>query len=177
MLLEEIVAELEQPAGAMGPVLSQSKVREWMATTDLDAMGALYALLSEPGQVTRIKPPIDKYEVSPFLRRYFERCIVEDPQSEWADSRYSAGWDIARWLKHWVESRDLDSSELAEWTRWLGELYKRGDNAIQLSIETATLEHVLDDPAIAKLFAAWLNDPALAEGYRRSLDGPGPLPE
>jgi hypothetical protein len=176
-VLTEIVAELENPAGAMGSVISEKKVREWMTTTDVDAMGALYALLSEPGQVARIKPSIDKYEVSAFLRRYFERCITENPESEWADSRYSAGWDIARWLKHWTKSKDLDSDELAEWATWLGELYKKGDSAIQLSIETAILEHVLDDPAIAQLFADWPKDPQLADGYQKCLHGPGALPE
>jgi hypothetical protein len=176
-MLREIVAELESPAGAMGSVISERKVRQWMATTDLEAMGALYALLSEPAQVARIRPPIDKLEVSAFLRHYFERCITENPQSEWADSRYSAGWDIAGLLKHWTKSKDLDSNELAEWARWLGELYKKGDDAIQLSIETATLEHVLDEPEVAELFADWLSDPTLAEGYRRSLHGPGPLAE
>jgi hypothetical protein len=176
-MLREIVAELESPAGAMGSVISEKKVRQWMATTDLEAMGALYALLSEPAQVARIRPPIDKLDVSAFLRHYFERCITENPESEWADSRYSAGWDIAGLLKHWTKAKDLDSNELAEWARWLGELYKKGDDAIQLSIETATLEHVLDEPEVAELFADWLSDPTLAEGYRRSLHGPGPLAE
>lgn len=172
-MLEEIVAELERPDGAAAPEIPRSKVREWMRATDLDVMGALYALLSEPDHAARISPRIETYEVSAFLRRYFERCITEDPQSAWSDSRYSAGWDLARWLKHLAKSPDFDSIELAEWSHWLGEVYKRGDSAIQLSIETATLEHVLDDPAVAQLFAGWLKDPALAEGYRRSLHGPG----
>jgi hypothetical protein len=168
-MLEEIVAELERPAGATGPAISQHKIHEWMGTTDPDAMGALYALLTEPAQAARINPPIDIYEVSAFLRRYFGRCITENPQSEWSDSRYSAGWDLARWLRHWAKSKDLDAAELEIWTRWLGELYKKGDDAIRLSIETATLEHVLDDSEVARIFRDWLKDPELAAGYQRSL--------
>jgi hypothetical protein len=171
-MLEEIVAELERSEGS----ISHVKIREWMSTTDLDAMGAVYALLSEPAHSARISPPIDKYEVSAFLRRYFDRCITENPESEWSDSRYSAGWDLAHWLRHWAKSKDLDLVELDRWTRWLGELYRKGDEAIRLAIETATLEHVLGEPAVRELFADWLKDPVLAEGYRRSLDGPGALP-
>jgi hypothetical protein len=176
-MLEEIVAELIHSEETARVMISRKKVHEWMATSDLHAMGALYALISEPEQCSRIHPPLDKYEVDAFLRRYFERCILEDPESEWADSRSSAGWDIARWLKHWTKSKDFASEELAEWAKWLAELYKRGDGAIQLSIETTILEHVLDEPAIAELFANWRSDPALAAGYQRSVHGPGDLPE
>jgi hypothetical protein len=171
-MIEEIVGELEIPSGITGPVISLDKVRKWMDATDLDALGALYALLTEPAHAARINPPIDTCEVSAFLRHYFTRCITENPESEWADSRYSAGWDIARWLKHWAKSKDLHVAELTAWTRWLGELYKKSDGAIRLAIETATLEHALDDSEVASLFKDWLDDPELAAGYQRSLRGP-----
>jgi hypothetical protein len=176
-MLEEIVAELMNPGKATGAAIPREKVRKWMSTSDVHAMGALYDLVSEPEQSSCINPPLDSHDVSAFLRRYFERCILEDPESEWADSRHSAGWDIARWLTYWSKSNDFDADELSGWVKWLGELYKRGDEAVQLSIETAILEHILDEPALAGLFADWLNDPALAAGYQRSLQGPGALPD
>jgi hypothetical protein len=175
-MLAEIVAELGGDQ-SNAPEISQEKVRAWMASTDLETMGALYALLSEAGQCARITPALDSFEVAAFLRNYFERCITEDPESEWSDSRYSAGWDLARWLKHWAESTDSDIQDLTEWTRWLGDLYKRGDAAVRLAIETAVLEHVLDDQAVANFFSEWTADAILAEAYRRAVDGPGALPE
>jgi hypothetical protein len=170
-MLDEIVSELE--GGDDRAKISLAKVRDWMKTDDIHAMGALYHLLSEVTQCSRIHPPPSRDEVVPFLRRYFSRCINEDPQSAWADSRHSAGWDLANLLR--CHEKTSENEELLEWSDWLADLYRAGSSAVRLAVETAILEHILDKEELRRSFSGWLKDPELAPAFGRSMSGPGPL--
>src|SRR5262245_17376111 len=101
--LSEVIAELGHSEESSGPgrVVSRAKLARWLEADDIDVLGAVYALVADPSKAKRINPPLAVEEVSAFLQRYFSRCLREDPKSEWADSSYTAGWDIVRWFAAW----------------------------------------------------------------------------
>ena len=100
-LLSEVTSELEKLKEQSDRTVSRAKLERWINADDIHVLGATYALISDPNHVARITPPLQLSEVSAFLQRYFVRCLREDPKSDWADSRYTAGWDIVRWLAAW----------------------------------------------------------------------------
>jgi len=56
--------------------------------------GALMALRSNSKDDSRINPPLHPEEYFEFVRGYYERAMLENPDSEWADSTTTAGYDF-----------------------------------------------------------------------------------
>jgi hypothetical protein len=92
--LEEITSELTGEFGSRP--IARDRVLEWMHTDDIECMGAIYSLISD--HFDRIQPPLQFDEYHPFVLAYFQRCLLEDPQSEWAETRYGAGSNIIVWF-------------------------------------------------------------------------------
>lgn len=148
-----------------------------MKANDIEALGALYTLLTE--QPYRVEPRIPFLEIIEFVRRYFDRCLREDPRGEWSDSRYSAGWDLVGWFSGLFDDKTVPRETMMGLKQWLGDLYRGADHELRLCIETATLEHLFEHAGIATFFADWEADPALGVGYRAAkgwADGGGSSP-
>lgn len=161
MDLDEILAALK----GIGPI-PREQVRVWSGSEDLEALGALYHAVTEPSFCDRVTPPLTNDDVFPFLRAYLARCLREDRDGDWANSRYSAGWDLVGWIKHDREDPEL----LAEWKAWLEPIYRDGTPEIRECLITATLEHAFEEPRIAAFFADWKSDPLLAEAYVQAVE-------
>lgn len=105
--LVEIIAEFDRTTP-----LDASTVRRWMTTDDIEAAGALMSLLANPKQDSRINPPLRPEEYFEFVRRYYERSMLENPDGEWADSTTTAGYDFARWFQRlWDDPASKISNE------------------------------------------------------------------
>lgn len=176
-MLKEIARQLEASNSANASPIPRANVERWMKSSSINEMGATYALLMEPGAVKRIEPSIPSASVVTFLRRYFERCLKEDPKSDWANSRYSAGWDLARLLLLQARTKTKSRQELAGWISWVANLYKGSDEPVRQAIETSILEHVLAEPFFVKHFGEWRNDPKLRSALERSLNAAHPFPD
>jgi len=165
--LQEIIAASEAVARG-DAAIAGSRVRDWMRSGELEALGALYHLLMAGQRRPQIEPPLEFDDYHQFLMRYYERCIREDPKSKWADSRYSAGWDLVNWLTSvWKEGR---TEAFSEWKRWLEDLYKSGDSDVRECLVNATLEHLFENRRLAKEFSGWKDDPLLGDAYRAALE-------
>jgi hypothetical protein len=69
-------------------VVSLGDVREWVRSGDIEILGFTHALIHN-GRF-RIEPPLPLNEYKDFVKLYFERCLRDDPEGDWADSSYSA---------------------------------------------------------------------------------------
>ncbi len=168
--LPEIVLVWNRVREGQEVVLSGAQVRRWMATTDVEAAGALYHLLF--GSVrTRplVDPALGKEGYEEFLKRYYARCIRDDPRGEWADSRYTAAWDLVGWMRSmWERSPD----EFSRWKAWLAEMYRTGDVQVRDCLVNGTLEHLFESRTMARAFADWKRDPVLAAAYAAAMAWP-----
>lgn len=163
--LAEILAEREETGR-----IPNSKAQEWMNADDPEALGALYHLLFDRRFTARIDPPLTFEDYQSFARAYFGRCLREDPKGAWVDSRYSAGWDLVGWIASLWKNREVHEAALADWKRWLAELYKGGDEDLRTCLVTATLEHLFEQPGLPEFFAEWKEDPLLAEAYGQAME-------
>ena len=138
-----------------------------MRTDDIESMGAIYALIT--GHFSRIQPPLEFAIYYPFALRYFERCLVENPQSEWAETRYGAGTNIIGWFVWcWRDPRQRTST-VPELKRWLATLYLAGDSEVRTCLIHATLEHLFENPAVAGYFSDWKDHPILSIAYSKAM--------
>lgn len=174
--LAEIESAMKVPEdGSAGAAIARDDVMRWMRIEDIHALGAVHALIHDRWHYTRIDPYLTFEDYRSFNLRYFERCIRENPDSEWADTRYSAGWGLVGWFKGLWKDKSTPSTVLAELRDWLRVLYVGGGEEIQECLITAVFEHLFDDRKIRKFFSRWADDPAMsatdeeASGYAAEL--------
>jgi len=166
----------DEIAGAFAPgadeTIPAEKVRGWMRSEDLEALGAIAAALWRDEDVARIRPALDWDEVFRFLLQYYARCFRENLPLDGrrAHSRYQAGWAVASWFAALWDDASIPRQRLLQMKNWLAALYREGDDGLRLCIETATLEHLFERAAIAVWFEDWLSDPLLGPAHVRALD-------
>lgn len=136
-----------------------------LTSNDIHVLGAAYDAICEPDIVSRVQPALDSDEVYSFVRFYLSRCIVEDPTSSFADSRYSACHSAARWLKQFGGSSDPNRPFLG--FDWIILLYKSHDSSVKLAIETGIFEHLSRKQA-HELLSRWGADPEVSAALKRS---------
>ncbi len=166
-MLEQIIRELEADRSETREI-PVAQVRNWMASTEPDVRGATYGFLHSV-HVSRVKPPLSFDEVFDFILQYYEWCIRADPApGAWANTRYSAGWDMVSWFcRLWDESRDKKYFEKIKIR--LAVLYKAGDADLKKAIEHATIEHLFENKHIRKFFADWESDADLKAAYDEGM--------
>ena len=170
-ILEEILSEFgADEKDLINNPISLGKVKGWMANSDMEVLGALYTFLLDEKYSTRIQPPLPFEDCHAFVMNYYERCLKEDSDGEWADSRYGAGADLVNWfIKLWNDAT-IHRKVLADIKEWLARNYKEGNVEIRTCIINATLEHLFEKKQVAKYFSDWKKDPILEEAYEAALD-------
>jgi hypothetical protein len=84
-----------------------------MTVSEIEAQGAVFGILTEPRLLSCIQPSISWVESLDYIRAYFERRLLEDPDGKWSDSRYSAGWAIVNWFSRLRRDHDVPRSVVA----------------------------------------------------------------
>jgi len=105
-----------------------------------------------------------------YVMEYFGRCLRENPDGEWSDSRYSAGGTLVNIFAGLWRDSSVPREALQELKAWLGGLYKEGSEEVRTCIVQATLEHLFEQKEIRDLFSDWMNDPVLAIAHSEASE-------
>jgi|SRR5208337_1712163 len=168
--LDEIKSEFETITGiAKSTQISKEKVRSWLQSQDLEVLGAVHCLIMDKTIYLRIQPQLSIEDYHLFSMHYLGRCIRENPDGEWAESRYLAGGTLVNWFVHLWNDKAVPRHIVKELKDWLAKLYREGNEEIRTAIITATLEHLFEHKKIAKYFEDWRNDPILGSAYDEAL--------
>ncbi len=150
--------------------IPKDRILDWMQTGDVEALGAIYSFVTKPEYYNRITPALTLVEYVEFIIRYFDCCLRLNPDSDWAHTRYEAGWDLASWFaKLWQDQSNYQES-LKQIKDWLAILYKKGGVEIRRCIVDATLEHLFDNKRICYFFEDWKKDAELAVAYAEATE-------
>ena len=165
-MLEEIKSEFEGITGIKKTTpISKERVKTWMQNQDIQVLGAACHLILDKRYYSRIEPQLTLEDYNGFLMHYYERCFHEDPQGEWSDTRYEAGWALVNWFVHLWNDNSVPRKVLSKIKDWLAKIYKEGNEEIRTCIITATLEHLFEHKDIAKYFSGWKKDSTLKPAY------------
>jgi len=153
-----------------GPI-SRTEAEAWMQSDDLQILGLVVQAFVDYGDLERIEPRLDMQVVYDFLLKYYERCIREDPQCEWADRRYVVGDHIVPWYHGAPETGDEPRQEfLTRVKQLLARLYLDGDEDVRDAIVCGTIEHILEQPRWREFFKDWCDDPILRGAYDYAME-------
>ena len=144
-------------------VLPLNDLQMWMANKDIEVLGFVHATLHD-GRF-KIEPPMQQSDYVKFIKHYFERCLNENPDGEWSDSRYSAGGDLVNVFASLWRDASVPRSLLTDLKTWLGTLYEEGSPEIRACIVQATLEHLFEQKDIRKFFYDWQKDEVLKVAF------------
>ena len=179
-MLTEIIEQLEA-APEVATEIPVSQVHRWMDSENIDILGATSIFLSNAACVRRVYPALSFEQVFNFLQHYYVQCLRKDPDSDWADSRYSAGWDMVRWfVSMWDDKRESKYLEVIKSS--LAELYREGSPELRICIENAIIEHLFEREEIRNFFGDWKDNPELGRAYDAGMlwverGGKSPLSE
>lgn len=162
-LLEEVTREIMLPDNAR--VISGESIQRWIECSDLEVLGAVFKLLHKPEHYCRITPPLKFDDYRSFHLKYYARCIVENPDGTWTESRYLAAHSLVAWFKGLWDDPKIPRQALEELKGMLARLYREGDEHIRTCIVTGSLEHLFERRDILKFFDDWKHDPLLSEPY------------
>lgn len=153
-----------------GPI-SRAEAEAWMKSDDLQILGLVVQAFVDYGDLERIEPRLDMQVVYDFLLRYYERCIREDPECEWADGRYVVGLHIVPWYHNAPEViGESLLGFLADIKQLLRRLYLEGDEDVRDAIVCGTIEHILEQPRWREFFKDWCDDPILRGAYDYAME-------
>jgi len=147
-------------------VISLSYLREWMGSSDVEIVGFANAMIHNSR--FRIEPPLSIDEYVSFEKGYYERCLRENLDGEWSDSRYSAGYDLENIFAALWRDEQVPRAILLGLKKWLGELYEAGSHEIRTCIVQATLEHLFEQKPIRTFFSDWKDDSILRLAYEEA---------
>lgn len=165
-LTQEIVKAFGTPENPQAQSIPKERVLHWMDSDDIQAMGAIFAYITEIPYANRITPPLSFAEIHPFVMRYFEQCIHEDPQMAWADSRYSAAGTLVNWFGELWRDPQVPREALKEIKNLLARLYRLGDENVRDAIVNGALEHLFENKEFSRFFTDWQFDPILKNAYQ-----------
>jgi len=152
-----------------------------MSSEDPDVRGATYGFFHS-AHAARINPTLSFDEIFDFTLQYFDWCMRTDPApGGWANTRYSAGWDLVGWFFGlWDEGRDKKYFKVIK--SRLAKLYKAADADLKKAIEHAIIEHLFERKQVRNFFSDWKDDPELKSAHDEGMlwvthGGSSPLSE
>lgn len=169
VIIHEIVNAFGLPSNPRNSPISKNQIKIWMDSPDIEVLGALYAFISKRQNWDKINPSLSKEEWISFVLNYFDRCLMEDVDGEWAHGRYPAAWEVASWFCALWKSDD-DRELLHEIKEWLGTLYKNGNIELRRSLIDGALEHMFEKKSIRRFFADWKQDAELMHAFAEACD-------
>lgn len=150
----------------MARTIARTEVLEWMSAPDLEVRGALYSKITNAECAKHIDPALQFDDYFGFVIPYLEQCIEQNPDGEWADSRYLAGHQLVAWINKFWTDKSVPRSKLAEIRRRLADLYRRGDAGVRDGVINGVLEHLFEHRQLAAFFEEWERDPILSKAYK-----------
>lgn len=155
----------------------KKKIKRWMSTTNIEALGVLYYFVTEKKYYMKIQPYLSPKDYLEFILHYFHLCFTENPDNNWAHSRYEAGFNLKNWFEGFWEDKDVSRKIVEEIKSWLEKLLKNGTEDMRECIINATLEHLFENKEIRAFFSDWQKDSELKKAYSMALEWTEKMPD
>ena len=88
-----VIAEIETHIESTEPIL-KATVLAWLHSDELEVRGAAEYVLMERDACKRVHPYLSARDYVDFMMPYYERCLKENPDGEYAPSSFMAGAEI-----------------------------------------------------------------------------------
>ncbi len=168
MMLQDVINTIQSTE--RGSTVPQATVRHWMASEDLEVLGAVFSLLHKPKCYDHISPQLCFEDYHIFHMKFYERCLRDNPMGEWSETRYSAAISLVSWFVGLWNDISVPRTALADLKKMLERLYISDNEELRCCIITGALEHLFEDKNIREYFSDWLNVELLGSAYQEACE-------
>jgi hypothetical protein len=166
-----ILAEISSLMSSLRAVIPLESIQLWMRSDNIEVLGAVADLVTLAPHSNRIVPPVPEVCLETFLFPYYARCLREDPDGEWSDTRYGVGSLIVGWYSAAPKDEDVfEQFFLLRMKTWMASVYLVADAEIRTALVNGALEHILEEPRWRPFFADWRYDPHLSVAYLAAME-------
>lgn len=103
-------------------VIDRKLIEQIWLSDDVDVLGGIYVLFTEKRFYSQLESKFDFDEVFDFLKRYFKVCLIEDPDTDWCDSRLTVCHAISNCIISWKLNPLILEDTLVDFREWLIEI-------------------------------------------------------
>ena len=167
--IRSLLRQMIRKEGDRFAPLPRALLASCMLSHDIHLLGAINSILDMPEHVGTIQPKLEFRHILSFKMRYCERCITDDPKSEWADRRHVAGWEFGRWVLHQFSKKQFQPSDLMALRQWLTQFYHKSPPDIRDCITRTLLAELLRERDIRTAFSDWEKLPLLRQALHTAL--------
>ena len=146
------------------------QIKKWMKSDNLEVLGTVHSYVDDRSYSSKISPPFALKDFLELQKKYFSRCILENPEQPWVHNRAEAILDLIQWFYEFWNHPDITQGLLDDFNSWIAKLYKEGDKDVKDEIVHVVFLHLFEDKKVKKLFANWKDDPDLKEAYLKAVE-------
>lgn len=149
--------------------VSQSELMSLMKDDDLEVQGCVYAHLEAPNALNCVDPPLTSNDWEQFAQSYLGRCILQNPDGEWAHGSFPAAWDSVSLVRNIFNRANSVEADRQNIKRWIENLLRASSGISREAIVTGLLEHVFEEKQILRYFEIWRDDPDFSGAYQDAI--------
>ena len=147
------------------PQFDGNLIKKWMKSTNIEVLGTIHSYVGDRIYSSKISPPFVAKDFLELQKKYFSRCILEDPEQPWVHNRAEAILDLMPWFYNFWNNPDITQNLLDDFNAWIAQIYKEGDTDVKEEIIHVVFLHLFEDKKVKKLFSNWQDDPDLKEAF------------
>lgn len=151
-------------------IVPVEQLREWMHRPEIEVQAAIYDLVTSAERLKKVVPDMKFEDHLAFMPSFLSRCIIEDPDSEIALSRWEAAMELMGWFGSLWDNSSVNKSVLSGVKDQIRKLYLQGDADVRKAVVQGTLEHLFENASIRDFFADWLDDPTLQRAFQAAAE-------
>jgi hypothetical protein len=165
-MAKELIQAIEEKV-ASGAIVCRDDLENWIETGDIETWGTVAWLIK--GWPHLVEASVSQQTIADFLVEYYRRCIVESPNNDYSDSRYTAAHALAAWYKALRKTVHENHKLLGTLRKVLEDLYLCPDEKVRLAVVHGVLEHVFEDPDCIPDFQGWKHTAVLRSAYEEAI--------
>lgn len=149
-------------------VIPKSFIKSLVESEDIEMQGIAYRIFDQFSFL--IGYDFTKSEYVNFMILFLRRCLLENPDGDFSESRYIAAHSITSIYRALKKEGPKNSTELTKLRNMLKEVYCDGCEDVQMAVINGVLEHLFLEIPIRIEFEDWKHDRCLRSAYLQALE-------
>jgi len=148
--------------------IPKSFIQSLVESEDIEMQGIAYRIFDQFPFLIGYK--YKKNEYIDFMILFLRRCLLENPDGDFSESRYSAAHSIVSIYRALAKDRSENSLELIKIRDILKNMYCDGSEDVKAAVINGVLEHLFLEKTIRMEFEGWKRDRCLRSAYLQAIE-------
>ncbi len=149
-------------------MIPKSFIKSLVDSEDIEMQGIAYRIFDQFPFLIGYK--YTKSEYVDFMILFLRRCLLENPDGDFSESRYIAAHSIVSIYRALTKDGPKNNSELAKIRDMLKKVYCDSSEDVKTVVINGVLEHLFLEISIRMEFEDWKHDKCLRPAYSQAIE-------